>query len=926
MVKSRGLLIAEKTSVAKAIQFAYDKIKDSYPYDLTITSARGHLLELLEPDEYRTDWGNPWNLNVLPMIPNVWKTKVIKASADVLQNIKNLYDTGNYNFIINAGDSAEEGQLIAEMIYEYLGVNIPIYRLWVDDVTEQTLIKALNNLKPNEEYAGYANAGRLRQHLDWLVGMNFSRAVSLNLDRFSAIGRVLTALLGMIVRREKEITEFTPSPFYEINVRFRTMAGNTYQGTLINPKADSDSTNKFAFSSKTEVNNLLVSIRAIRESMVTNTGNEERKINAPTLFSLADLQKECALKYGYDAAKTLEITQSLYESGYVSYPRTESKCMTKAQISDIPNILNHLGRNVELGASSFVSQIFSDNTSITNTVKSKKYVDDNKVSDHPAIIPTVKACDMNTLDDKQKDVYSTICKRFIAIFLAPQIKVVKTIENTVHYITDKYPGGLIFRASSTSVKQPGWTELYEDDISNNNDKILPLVCLGEMTTNESSEINAGLTSPKKRYNDATIITAMETAGRTITNDEELAQVLKDCAGLGTAATRGEILKKLESYHYVERKGSKVKQFIPTQIGIDLINALGDRSITSPLFTAEWQKKLTQVKRGELSYDMFEKEMIAYISKEVVGFNTLQKLGSYTEILGKCPACKKHNVILSQRSNEYVFCEGYANKDESGNRECSFYIPLNLYDTAITKKDVENLLKTGKTSQKAIKNKDGKSTLHSVSLGIKKNGCLGVIIGKPDAVGRCPICKSGDVLESVKAYYCENYNKNDSSIPACKFIISKKYDKTIISSSYMKEILNTGHTKGSVKVTFSKTGKSHSAPLQIVYSNEYGYGFNFLPYESETVCKCPNCLDGKIVTNQYYYVCTNYDIGNCRMKFGKEALSAKITKTDAINLMSGKSVHKKVTFKDKSTAEKDLFLFFDVDTERYAIRYKKSKNK
>lgn len=924
MSKPRALLIAEKPSVARAIQSAYSKISGSYPYEITITSARGHLLELLEPDEYRADWGKPWNLNVLPMIPNEWKTKVIENAADVLKNIKDLYDTGHYDFIINAGDAGEEGSLIQALIYDYLNVNIPIYRLWADDVTEQTLIKALNNLRPNQDFIGYELAGRLRQHLDWLIGMNFSRAVSLNLDRYSAIGRVMTALLGMIVRREKEIKDFVPVPFYEINAVFRTASGDKYTGKLINPNAEPDATNKFAFFSKNEVNNLLSSIRAIRESLITNVSSEERKINAPALFSLADLQKDCALKFGYDAAKTLEITQTLYEAGYVSYPRTESKCMTKAQICDIPTILQHIGRNKELDVASFVSNIFSDNNTIANTVKSKKYVDDSKVSDHPAITPTVKPCDVTTLDDMQKNVYETICKRFVAIFLPAQIKIAKIIENTLPYITEKFPSGLIFRASSISVKQLGWKELYRNETFEDDEDdgvTLPLVYPGETTTNEHSDIYVGETSPKKRYNDATIIAAMETAGRTITSDEELAQILKDCAGLGTAATRGEILKKLESNGYVERKGNKTKQFIPTKIGMDLIEALGDRSITSAILTAEWQKKLTQVKRGELSYDDFEKDMIAYVSKEVAGFNTLPKLGTYTEIIGKCPACKSRNVVISQRSNKFAYCEGYANKDSDGNRDCSFFIPLDIYGTALTKKDMTNLLEKGKTNAKPIKNKDGKKKLHSISLGIKKDGKLGIVLGRPDALGMCPVCKKGEVYESVKSYYCENY-KGDSPESTCNFVFSKKYDKTIIGSGIVKEILETGRTKKPVKVNFS-SGKSYTAPLRIVFSQEYGYSFDFLPFEPEKICKCPNCIDGQIITDQYYYVCSNYPVGNCRMKFAKEALSAKITAADAKKLLNKDTIHKKVTFKNGESAEKDLYLIFDVEADRYFIRYKQA---
>lgn len=921
MAKQRALVIAEKPSVARAIEAAYNKIRDSYSFDLTITSARGHLLELYDPEDYRTDWGKPWTDKVLPMIPSEWKTKVIKESADVLQNIKNLYSSGNFDFIINSGDPAEEGCLIQYLIYEYLGVNIPIYRLWADDVTESTLIKALNNLRPDKDYEGYTKAGLLRQHLDWLVGMNFSRGVSLALDRFSRVGRVMTAVLGMIVRREYEIQNFIPKPFYQIESTFRTMSGHSYDGYLLNAAPHEELSNPYGFLSKSEVDNIIAAITPIREAMIISNNTEDKKSIAPALFSLADLQKECALRFGYDATKTLELTQFLYEKGYVSYPRTESKCITKAQIEDIPATLAHIRNNPELKLTAFIDDINADINRISNTVKSKKYVDDSKVSDHPAITPTTKACDVTTLTDEQRNVYESIVKRFVAIFLPPQIKTVDTIETVIPYKSEKYPSGFIFRSRSTTIKDKGWKLLYADDVDDDDDvdKIeLPKVFAGENATKEENRTIVGETNPPKRYNDATIITAMETAGRTL-DDEELQQVLKDCAGLGTAATRGEILKKLETSNYVIRKGGKTKQFIPTQIGADLINALGDRQITSPIFTAEWQRKLTMVKRGEMEYEAFEKEMVAYVSQEVQSFHLLPKLGPYSEVLGKCPICKTRNFITSQRSQKYAYCEGYAIKDEDGSRACSFILPFSIgKNIELSKKDLQTLIEKGQLKPRAIKTNSGYKSVRVLALGRKEDGSVGIVFKEADALGKCPFCADGEIKIGEKSYYCTNYKGNISD-SKCDFAISRKIGKTSITPEQFKQVLENGRTKNEVKVQFAN-GKSYKAPLRLGYYENH-HALEFVPYESENVCKCPNCIDGQIITEKFYYACTNHKVGNCRVKFGKEAMGAAISMDEAKTLLNGGSINKMVKFKDGKTAIKDLYLVFDEAADRYAVRYK-----
>ena len=227
----KALLIAEKPSVANEIRKAYEKNRDKIPYDIDFTSCAGHLLELYEPEDYNSDWGRPWTKEVLPIIPNEWKTKVINPKY--YNNIKEMYSTGAYDVIINAGDAGREGQLIQERVYESLEVDIPILRYWSEDTTEETIVKTLNSLKSNDEYMGLTHASKLRAFLDWLIGINFSRASSLSVGRKFNIGRVITATLKMICNREKEILSFKPIPFFELKGTFATLSGEEYVGYYI---------------------------------------------------------------------------------------------------------------------------------------------------------------------------------------------------------------------------------------------------------------------------------------------------------------------------------------------------------------------------------------------------------------------------------------------------------------------------------------------------------------------------------------------------------------------------------------------------------------------------------------------------------------------------------------------------------------------
>lgn len=916
----KALLITEKPSVARDVINAYNKIKNTFPYDIDVTNARGHLLELCEPDEYKAEW-KTWDMSHLPIIPDSFKTKIKDNARDVFKNIKDMYDNGNYDVIINGGDSGREGQLIQHLIYDELGVkknNIPILRLWIDDTTEQTIIKGLNNLKPDTEYQGLTDASYLRLYLDWLVGINMSRGVTLALNRTSAIGRVMTAVLGLIVDREIEIKTFVPKDYHELVAEFKLLSGDTYKGKLINKNVvesndkNDENNNIFAFSNKNELLNILKDIKNYQEGLISEIKVKENESLAPALFNLSNLQKTCAKEYGYSPQKTLEVAQILYEKHYLTYPRTDSVAISKAVASEVPDILNNLRCIGEL--SPFIDKFINDKDKINKPLNSKKYVDDSKVSDHPALLPTSEKIDISSLSEEEKNVYLQVAKRLVAIFL-PSFK-----SKTTTAITDvdKYQ----FKSSGTVITDIGWKILY--NISSEKEDLLPTTISqgANVKVLNSFNILDLQTKAPSRYNNASIIDAMETAGKTLT-DEELEKVLKECSGLGTPATRGEILQKLDKDGYIITKGAKNKTLQPTVEGVELIEALRGHLIISAEFTAKWEKKLKEVENGTCSYNDFYDAIIKYLKLEISSLDKLKPLGPSFSVIGKCPLCKDRDFAVFKK---YACCEGYTEKDSNGKRLCSLSINRSIGKSTLTENDVKELVLKGKTRQRNFIWNSGKSSMASLKL---VNDEIDSITGKAismkvvfnndkESLGKCPLCK-GNVYAGTKGYYCENNIKDNPN--RCTFSIFGLMGKTTIKPEIIKEILENGETSKSVKITW-ESGKSYTDKLSF---NSDFTKLEFKPFDSIVFGKCPFCIDGTITEEKRCFVCSNYSVGTCRFMLYKSYKEAVISQDDLKKLFEGKGVVKKITVTDFKTkkplkASKELKLSQREDNGLYMLKY------
>ena len=905
MSKKTALLISEKPSVTSAIEEVYEKIKDKLDYNITFASAAGHLLGLCEPEEYTEEWGSPWKKEVLPMIPTDWKKKVINQKF--YDEIKNIWENNQFDVVINAGDAGREGQLIQELIYESLNINVPILRYWADDTTEKGITKALLNMKSNDEYKGLKEASFLRMYFDWLVGMNFSRSTSLSLERKSSLGRVMTPTLAMIVNRENEIRNFKAIKFYEIEGKFD---GN-FNGFLLNPDADDSFPTPFSFLDSNKANQVMKKIENIKEGTVKEVKKEDKIERAPTLFNLSDLQKYMAKVYKYSPSETLNIAESLYMKKYLSYPRTESKCITKEQALDIKLLINKLC--FVTGLEEIAETAARSDENIKAVLSSTKYVDNKKVSDHPALTPTEEIPNIEELSEKERNVYLEVAKRLLAIFYPPY-----KVKKTIMLIT---VGAYDFRCNGTTLVDIGWKKIYGLDP---NEKVLPKHGNGDKVKILSRKLLTKETNPPARYTLSTILDAMETAGKTL-DDEELEKVLKECAGLGTAATRAEILSKLISRDYVYLEKTTLK---PTEMGTDLIKALSGQDITSPELTAKWEKNLKKVETGEIKYEEFYKFMVSYVKNTTLLLLKLKAIGPYMKTLGKCPKCGKKFVSVGT----FSCCEDFLAKNKNGERICSVALPFKFggskdkygkvkNSTPLSESDIKCLISGQPTKVKKFTWSNGKQT--ETSLVLKSDFTIG--FPSPEVVGKCPVC-GGDVMRSKKGYYCKNAT-GDS--PSCYFLLAAFVGRTEIDNIMMKDILAKGESEKSIAIEWNSGRVSPYAAPVILEKTDKGWRFKLKEFESERVCECPYCEGGEIVSTPSTYECTNFKNNTCKFRVFSSYGEAPITTNDLKKLLKGEKIKKSVMFPDKQNPKKkntfnsELYLK-NMGDEGFLITYSKRK--
>src|SRR5574344_362556 len=593
--------IAEKPSVAKDIAHVigansqHDGYMEGNGYQVTWTF--GHLCTLKEPDDYTPNWKR-WSLSALPMLPERFGIKIIddKGIQKQFSIIENLMQKADR--IINCGDAGQEGELIQRWVMQKAQAKCPVRRLWISSMTDEAIKEGFHSLKQQEEYQSLYEAGLSRAIGDWILGMNATRLYTLKYGQnrqVLSVGRVQTPTLALIVKRQKEIETFKPEQYLILST--------VYRNTLF-------SATKGKFSTKEEGEQFLETIIG-KDFVITDVSSKKGTEAPPHLFDLTSLQVECNKKFGFSAEMTLNLIQSLYEKKFTTYPRVDTMYLSDDIYPKCPQILRGL-RNYETLTAPLIT---------TKLIKSKKVFDTSKVTDHHAIIPTGVPA-MN-LTDMEKHVYDLIAKRFISVFY-PDCKFSTT---TVLGEVEKVE----FKVTGKQILSPGWRIVYtkdEQNIDDNEDKnnseelTLPAFVKGESGPHKP-ELTEKWTTPPKYYTEATLLRAMETAGKLV-DDEELRAALKE-NGIGRPAARASIIETHDKRHFIVRKKKNLKA---TATGVELIGVIHEELLKSAELTGLWEKKLREIEKR--SYDVTTflnelKQMVSEIVNSVLCDNTNRRI-------------------------------------------------------------------------------------------------------------------------------------------------------------------------------------------------------------------------------------------------------------------------------------------------------------
>lgn len=624
----KKLLITEKPSVAmefaKALKVNANR-KNGYieSEEWIITWCVGHLVTMSYPEKYDEKL-KMWRLDTLPFIPEEWKYEIIPAVQNQFDIVKNLLQREDVSEIYNAGDSGREGEYIQRLVFMMAkpNPNAKMKRVWIDSQTEDEILRGIKEAKDLSNYDSLSDSAYLRAKEDYLIGINFSRLLSIIYGRRVAkeineekasisIGRVMTCVLGMVVAREREIRNFIKTKYYKISGKFITENGEFLADWKVNEKSKKFESpelyNETGFKNKQKAEEFIKSLEG-KEATVTELKKAKQKENAPLLFNLAEIQNECTKRFKIKPDETLDIIQSLYEKKLVTYPRTDARVISTAVAKEISKNLNGIAKGFkDEEISTYINKMIQEKYS-TNLIKTK-YVNDSKITDHYAIIPTGQGYEnYDKLPDLQKEIYKLIVKRFISIFFPPaefnKISATITIENEKFYASQKVCVKLGYLEILKPPKEANKEEL-------NNDGLKELK-KGQKLENAQLTIKEAETSPPSRYNSGSMILAMENAGKLI-EDETLREQIKG-AGIGTSATRAEIIKKLERIKYIDIN-TKTQIITPTQKGEIIYDVVKSSmpDMLNPKLTASWEKGLEMVAKKEIQAKEFMDKLEKYIN-------------------------------------------------------------------------------------------------------------------------------------------------------------------------------------------------------------------------------------------------------------------------------------------------------------------------
>jgi len=692
---SKTLVIAEKPSVgrdvSKVLTGPFSK-GDGFLEgpDHVITWAVGHLVQLAEPDEY-DDRFKKWRMADLPIVPERFRLVIRDERSKKQMNvIKRLLAREDIDSVVNACDAGREGELIFAYLYEKAGSKKPIKRLWLHSMTPGAIRDAFGELRPGADLASLEAAARSRSEADWIVGMNATRAATIRLrsafDGAVSLGRVQTPTLAILARREQEIREFVPEPYWIVDATFDPTAepsGRAYEGRFhagANPRL------------KTGEEAAAV-VEACRDATgeITKLTKTEQKQRPPLLYDLTRLQSDASSRYGFTLRRTLAAAQRLYEEHQaLTYPRTNSRYLPSDMVDEIKPIARLVGERSEYSEGArYVLGL--------DVLPLGRVINDEKVTDHHAIIPT--NAEHHPVDKMSEDdlrIYDMVVRRFLAVFHPEAVFENTRVETTV--------SDYVFRTRGKRILVPGWRAVYGEtadaeergDDDEGREQQLPRLEQGESAAVKEVASEEKVTQPPRRYSDGSLVTIMETAGKLV-DDEELREAMKD-SGIGTPATRAAIIERLIQVGYVERDG---RALVVTEKGMNVIRLLGEHALTSPGLTGEWEARLSKIETGEDSREAFMGDIVKFAESTVGELDTkLKDVRIERANLGPCPVCGRD--IIENR-------KGYScwSREDPG---CGFVIWKSKAGKQLPVSVARELIKTGRTEKPVtgFKGRSGRS--------------------------------------------------------------------------------------------------------------------------------------------------------------------------------------------------------------------------
>jgi len=631
---SKLLVLAEKPSVGRDLARVLNCNKKGNGFfegeKYIVTWALGHLVTLADPEAYDEKY-KAWSLEYLPMLPENLKLVVIKQSGRQFSIVREQLLRSDVSGIVIATDAGREGELVARWILQKSGVKKPLKRLWISSVTDKAIKEGFSKLKDGREYENLYQSAVARSEADWFVGINATRALTCKYNAQLSCGRVQTPTLAMIANREDEIRNFVPKKYFGI-----TAASNGLQLTW------QDSATKSASTFNKEHRDKVLETLQNKDAVITAVDKSLKKTWSPQLYDLTELQRDANKYFSYSAKETLSIMQKLYEQHKVlTYPRTDSRYLS----TDIVETLKDRVKACSVGPySKFCAKLLRNPIS-----GSKSFVDDSKVSDHHAIIPTEESPILSSFSDKERKIYDLVVKRFLSVLYPPFEYEQTTIRAAISDQT--------FTANGKRVISQGFREIYEGlDHDDDGDNSQNLPALGKGDTMKIIRITptSGETKPPAPFNEGTLLSAMENPVKYMnTSSKELIRAISEVHGIGTVATRADIIEKLFNSFLVEKRG---KELFITSKGKQLLE-LVPAELKSPLLTAEWEQKLTAISKGTLNKNTFLNEMRAYTKEVVDDIKSSGKLFKHDNMTRtKCPECGKFMLEVKGKHGRMLVCQ------------------------------------------------------------------------------------------------------------------------------------------------------------------------------------------------------------------------------------------------------------------------------